>query len=178
MPANTSRMGLREFRKRGEAYSLRKIATARPRGKAISMAKKVVVRVALSKGKMPKLPDWGCHLVPVKNSHRFTSGLTKKSQASLPISNTIARVVRTEKTPQKNKNPLISTSKRCGRLDKSIYCYYTNKGLAGGKPHVKIGLIISGHPVKPAWQHSAHPLKPGSNRPLRSLHLHRSGRTR
>jgi hypothetical protein len=55
-----------------------------PMGTATSIAKKVVISVAISSGQIPNDPICGCQVVPVKNSSSVTSGLAKKRNGCMP----------------------------------------------------------------------------------------------
>src|SRR5215217_2802000 len=95
-PARISRAGLSQRLKRGEAYSLKKMAARRPTGSAKAMAMAVVSNVPLMSTMMPKegLAKEAAQRVEVKNSTMETSW--KKFMVSKNKTKTIPKVVNTE----------------------------------------------------------------------------------
>ena len=110
MPASTSRIGFKILRVRWAAYSLRYMAMHSPTGKATAIAIRLAIRVAVTKGQMPKRPMAGCHSVPPKNFSRFTSSLAKNNSDSRPRTMTMPTVVRIDIAPHRNRNPWMNDS--------------------------------------------------------------------
>src|SRR5215210_7387221 len=96
-PASISRAGLSQRLKRGEAYSLKKIAARSPTGSATAMAIRVVSSVPQTSTTIPKLglAKEAAHLVEVRNSTMETSW--KKFIVSKIKTKTIPKVVSTER---------------------------------------------------------------------------------
>src|SRR4028118_386516 len=95
-PASISSAGLSQRLRRGEAYSLKKIAAKSPTGNATAIAIRVVRMVPLASTIMPKLglANEAVHWVEVKKSSIDTS--RKKFTVSKSKTNTIPQVVSTE----------------------------------------------------------------------------------
>ena len=73
-----------------------------PIGTATSIAIRLVIRVALTRGMIPNLPIAGCHSVVVRNIDRFTSSLRKNRIDSRPSTMTMPTVTKIDNAPQKN----------------------------------------------------------------------------
>ncbi len=119
MPAKISKIGLMIPRVRGDAYSLKKIAVAKPNGRATIIAMALTMNVAVTNGQMPKSPIAGCQVVDEKNSIRLTSGVPKNPNASFSSTYTMPMVVKIEMIPATNRAPSMSVSLMRLCFDKS-----------------------------------------------------------
>src|SRR5215216_4023306 len=126
-PARTSRAGFSERRRRGEAYSLKKMAASSPTGSATAMAIAVVSNVPQISTMMP---NWGLtnaadHVVAVKKSTMETS--RKKFIVSKSKTKTIPKVVDTEIYAHAASKFFMAHSRKClirlsGRHSPSLDC--------------------------------------------------------